>query len=143
MTLGKMRELLNTTLAGELLSLNMCKPHFDYAIDAINTQMSTKFPDIDTVIENSTEENVLDTNYGAFPDKYIRTVVIPAAAHHYYMVDDEGTTSEQNFEQEFRSNLFYMLRDYSYKVPEEYQDYEAGSISGGPELYHGLQGVWL
>ena len=139
MTLLDMKKGLNSLLAGEMLSLDMMKQHLNFAIDEINTAMDTCFPTIDS--------NSLAFDYTAIPDKYIRSVVLPGAAHHYYMVDDEGTTPEKDFYQQFELGKFYMLRDYSYKVPEIYQNTDAddGSHSGAVvstyEDSHGLRGI--
>ena len=126
----QLRNEVNNALAGEQLSLKMMLPHLNFAIDQINSTLNTVFP----VFTEST------TEYTAFPDKWIRQVVVPAAAHHYFVVDDEGRTSEQNFSQLYQQGLFFMLRDYSHCIPDEYLDDEDnGTVNDAWEV----RGIWL
>lgn len=132
-----MRKSLNSLLAGEMLSMEMCKQHINYAIGEINVQLNACFPML-------TDVSDLSENYTAIPDNYITMVVLPGAAHHYYMVDDEGTTSERDFGNQFEQGKFYMLRDYSCMIPEEYQNdnINIGSVQSTYEDYKGGRGVW-
>ncbi len=66
-------------------------------------------------------------------DKYIRSVVLLGAAYKYYIMDEEGTVSAKMYAQMYTTNLFLMCRDYSCQVPEEYQDYDRGYVSGPTE----------
>jgi hypothetical protein len=143
MTYLEMKKQLNTMLNGELVPWKKLIQHINYAIDEINTAMNTLFPIVDP--ESSAMD--MDTDYTAIPDKYIRTAVLPGAVHHYYMVDDEGTTPEIDFARQFEAGKFFMLRDYSCAVPDEYkvQDYPDGSFAGSVEStyedYLGLRGI--
>lgn len=132
-----MKKALNSLLAGEMLSMEMCKQHINYAINEINVQLDSCFPVL-------TDVSDLSQVYNAIPDKYINMVVLPGAAHHYYMVDDEGTTSEADFRNQFELGKFYMLRDYSCNIPEEYQntDLNIGSVPSTYEDYKGGRGIW-
>ncbi len=121
---------INTSLAGEQLTWKMALQHINWAIDGINSEMNTIFPAV-------TAE---DTEYTAFPDKYIRSVLIPGAVHHYYMVDDEGSTGEQDFHNEYRQGLFIMLRDYSHQIPIKYQD---DVDNGTADAAWEVRGVWF
>lgn len=103
---------VNSFLAGEMLSWKQLVAHLNYTVDSINTQMNTKFPAFST--------DVAVTEYTAIPDNYIRSVVIPGAVYHFYVVDEEGATAGLQFQQDFRENMFYMLRDYSCQIPDEY-----------------------
>ena len=106
-------ETINSRLAGEMLSINEVRPLLDSAIDDINTRLNTCFPVFSELPAESTE-------YTAIPDKYIRTVVIPGAVFKFYIVDEEGAEAAPKAEEDFRTNLFYMERDYLMLVPEEY-----------------------
>lgn len=137
MTLLEMKKSLNSLLAGELLSMDMLKQHINFAIDEVNCTLNSCFPVLSDVSD-------LTTEYTAIPDRYIRQVILPGAAHHYYMVDDEGTTPEQDFARQFEAGRFYMLRDYSCMIPEEYQnDDNVGSVQSDYEDYKGKRGITL
>ena len=118
---------LNKALAGERLSLGSAIPYLDYAIDQINIELCSKFPTFSDL--SST-----DTAYTAFPDKYIRQVVIPCAAWRFYVVDEEGGSTAQQYQTDFRENLFYMKRDMLYAIPEQYlEDANQGHVLGPEE----------
>lgn len=138
MQLLEMRKALNSLLAGEMLSMELCKQHINYAINEINVTLNSCFPIL-------TDVSDLAVNYDCIPDKYISMVVLPGAAHHYYMVDDEGTTAERDFGMQFEQGKFYMLRDYSCMVPAEYQcdNLDIGSVQSTYEDYKGTRGVFL
>ena len=111
--------LINQKLAGELLSYSELRPFMDCVIDDINSQLNACYPTFSS-LEASGE-------YVAFPDKYIRSVIVPGTAWYYYVVDEEGTPTAQQFSGDYSRNLFIMQRDMLYNVPEEYQ---ADSLQG-------------
>ena len=143
MTYLEMKKQLNTMLNGELIPWKRLIQHINYAIDEINTVMNTEFP----VVDYDSTAADMSTEYTAIPDKYIRSAVLPGAVHHYFMVDDEGTSPEIDFARQFEAGKFFMLRDYSASVPNEYkvQDNEDGSFAGSVESTyedsHGLRGI--
>lgn len=118
-------ELINHKLADELLSPTQLIKHMDSVIDDINTQLNSVFP---TFTELLQDNQMLNINYTAFPDKYLRSVVVVGAATKYYEIDEEGNPVAQSFAQEYRQQLFYMLRDYSYAIPEEYRAKEVQGV---------------
>ena len=71
----------------------------------------------------------MDLDYTAIPDKYIRTVVIPGAAFKYYITDEEGSYAAPKYEEDYRQGLFYMERDFSFSVPQEYRVDDQGFIN--------------
>jgi hypothetical protein len=129
MLLTQVQRLFNEALAGETLSYKEMLPHLDAAIDGINSKLNSKYP-VFSEVEYDTAESV----YDFFPDKYIRTVVIPGAAWHFYVMDEEGLQTAPQYQQDFEQGKFLMQRDMLYKIPEEYQDDDnAGFIVGDPE----------
>ena len=77
-----------------------------------------------------------------FPDKYIRTVVIPGAAYKFYITDEEGISTATKYEQEYLTNLFYMERDYLPLLPEEYKaSQDQGHIPMPDETQ--TRGLWI
>lgn len=129
MLITKIQKLFNDALAGETLSIKEMLPHLDAAIDGINDKLNSKYPVFSDIPVNSN-----DAVYNFFPDKYIRTVVIPGAAWHFYVMDEEGLQTAPQYLQDYENGKFYMQRDMLYKIPEEYQDDDhAGFIVGNPE----------
>lgn len=128
MHIANLVNLINHKLADELLSQTQLLMHMDSVIDDINSKLNTVFPTFSEVIA---EEGVNNPDYQAIPDKYLRSVVVVGAAYKYYEVDEEGNPSAQNFAQDYQSQLFYMLRDYSLSVPKEYR---AGVMQGAVSL---------
>ena len=84
--------------------------------------------------EAHTVIDTYDAEYNFFPDKYIRTVVIPGAAWHFYVMDEEGLQTAPQYMADYENGKFIMQRDMLYKIPEEYQDDDnQGFIVGDPE----------
>lgn len=117
MLLSNIVKLVNSQLAGEQLTYKNVIPHLDFAIDAINANMNTIYPTFSDLSDT-------DTEYTAFPDRYIRQVVVPGAAWHYYVMDEEGAQTAMQFQMDFENGKFQMLRDMVYSIPEEYVDDE-------------------
>lgn len=129
MLLSEMQRLLNKQLAGEMLSLKECASYFDYTIDGINEKLGACYPTVSDIIETLSE-------YNYFPDKYIRSVVIPGAAWRYYVEDEEGLQTAVQYQVDYENGRFLMQRDMLYAVPVEYQvDVESGSVAGEPTNY--------
>ena len=148
MTHSDILKELNTTLAGEYLTWKQARPHLQWALDKLNDDLDTVFPDLGDTLEYTypdDEDGTTHTGYDYIPDKYIRAVLINGAAHHFYMVDDEGMTSEVTFAQEMREGLFKALRDYSAYIPNKYfKDADlAGSMAFSIEDKVGRRGIWL
>lgn len=132
MQVGQIQSLLNQSLAGEMLSYKQMLVHLNWAIDEINATLNTIFPEFTAEM----------TEYTAFPDRYIRMCIIPGAAHHFYVIDEEGQTGEFSFAQTFETGKFYMLRDYSHQIPEEFQaDINNGTTDSTYEDAYGKRGV--
>ena len=127
-----LQKLINVFLAGEMLSWKQMVPHLNWALDEINSELNTEFP----LFENDT------VTYEAFPDKYVRTVIVPGAVYHFYQVDEEGLTQSTQFKEDFYRGLYAMQRDYSHLIPEEYQsDVLNGTVDSVYQDEDGLRGV--
>lgn len=153
-------QLFNEKLAGEMFNYDEIVSFLDLVIDEINGDLCSKFPAFSEfnptqfpgykqelyTTKNEKGELVIDTkkrdlvysNYDLFPDKYIRSVVIPGAAYKWFSVDEEGASTAPLFQQEYEKGRFEMLRDYIDLVPYEYQDNLSGAISD-PFYYHRLR----
>lgn len=136
MRFNKIIENINARLAGEMLPYAELLPFLDAAVDDVNTRLNTKFPVFSDLDSAAIE-------YTVIPDKYIRTVIIPGAVFKYYVMDEEGAATAVKYEEEYRTNLFYMERDYLSLVPEEYvEDMTQGTYSfeeGHPLYDRGLE----
>ena len=115
MLLNEIVQRVNHALAGEILTYDQILYHLDDTIDAINKELGSKFPAFSEL-----DSSALD--YDAFPDKWIRMVVIPGAAHFFFMADEEGITTAVGYEQRFLENLQSMIDKYLMLVPDEYID---------------------
>lgn len=134
MTIKDIQSLMNINLAGEQLTFKEMIPHLNYAIDEINAQLDALFPVL-TIDDISGE-------YTAIPDRYIRSVVIPGAVVHFYTIDEEGNPQVPQFQIDYQKGIYYMVRDYSYAVPEEYQaDASQGSVASTYADSQGLRGL--
>lgn len=111
---------VNTLLAGETLTLNQMRLFLDSVIDEVNDKLSSKYPTFEGLTESG--------EYAYFPNNFIRSVVIKGAAYKFYVADEEGTPTAVQYKFDYLDALFIMERDYSCKVPVEYQDYERGYI---------------
>lgn len=132
MQVSNIQSLINQNLAGEMLSYKQQLVHLNWALDEINATLNTVFPEFTADM----------TEYTAIPDRYIRMCLVPGAVHHFYIVDEEGQTGEYNFVQEFETNKFRMLRDYSHQIPDEYlADGDNGTTVSTYEDNEGLRGV--
>lgn len=118
--------LVNRKLANELLSQTELLMHMDSVIDDINSQLNSTFPTFSEVI---VEEGVNNPDYQAIPDKYLRSVVVVGSAVKYYEADEEGNQSALSFAQDYRQQLFYMLRDFSFSIPYKYRAVTQGFIN--------------
>ena len=120
--------LVSKQLADELVSESEMLSYMDRAIDDINARLNTVFPTFTEFKEANADVDNLSLDYTAIPDKYIRTVVIPGAAFKYYTTDEEGSYSAPKYEEDYKQGLFYMERDFSFSVPDEYRADEQGFI---------------
>jgi hypothetical protein len=137
MLLTDITKQVNATLAGEMLTYQELRPYLDKVIDKINTELDSCFP-VFADLPNYT------TEYSYFPDKYIRTVVVPGAAWHYYVMDEEGASAAPQFQMDYREGMFYMLRDYVEQVPVEYQNtIEQGMVHFNLEKQQGVAGIYI
>lgn len=126
MLMTNIQKLFNNALAGETLSIKEMIPHLDAAIDGINDKLNTCYP-----VFSELDLTTANAEYSYFPDKYIRTVVVPGAAWHYYVMDEEGLQTAPQYQLDYENGKFLMQRDMLYCIPEEFQaDTEAGSVIG-------------
>ena len=114
MKITKIISLINTKLAGELLTKQELMPFLDNVIDDINDRLNSCFPAFSEL-----EPEV--TDYDFFPDRYIRQAVVQGAAWYYYVTDEEGSQAAMQYQALYQSALFMMTRDYSEAVPLQYQ----------------------
>lgn len=118
--------LVNRKLADEFIGVNEQLVHLDAVIDDINAELNAVFPTFTQVLEDNGRD--IATDYVAIPDKYIRSVIATGAAFKFYTTDEEGGYSAPKYEEEYRKALFYMVRDFSLNVPEEYQANNQGFL---------------
>lgn len=133
MKYSTMITLISKHLGDELVSESEMLSYMDRVIDDINARLNTVFPTFTEFKEQQfdyerPESDVLELDYTAIPDKYIRTVVIPGAAFKYYTTDEEGGYSAPKYEEDYRQGLFYMERDYSFSIPQEYRADDQGFV---------------
>lgn len=121
-------DLISKHLGDELVSETEMLSYMDRVIDDINTALNAKFPTFTEFKEANSDVNNELLDYTAIPDKYIRTVVIPGAAFKYYTTDEEGMYAAPKYEEDYNQGLFYMLRDFSFSIPEEYQEDNQGYV---------------
>lgn len=146
-----MVQLFNEKLAGEMFNYDEIVPYLDLALDEINADLSSKFPAISSftpaqfpgykaeqytthdeqgnLIIDIAAQTAVYNNYDLFPDKYIRSVLIPGAAYKWFSVDEEGASTAPLFQQEYEKGRFEMVRDYMDLVPYEYVNDLTGAIS--------------
>ena len=135
MLISQIVKLINQNLADELCSPAELLSYMDRVIDDINTRLNAKFPTVSEVIATAGETT--DPDYNVFPDKYIRSVVVTGAAYKYYVTDEEGNATAQQYGVDYQQNLFYMERDYSFSIPEAYQEDNQGFVNN-PDKEVGL-----
>ena len=123
MDLNKLVQRTNSLLAGEQLTFEQLKVHFDSVIDDINSHLNSDYPSLSEFQEEDYEGTY---NYDYFPDKYMRSVVAVGAAYYFYMTDEEGAQSAVEYAQKYHNNLFFMQRDHI--VPEEFNAGDKGSL---------------
>lgn len=128
--------LISKHLADELVSESEMLSYMDRVIDDINARLNTVFPTFTEFKEQQFDyerpddlSEIEQLDYTAIPDKYIRTVVIPGAAFKYYSTDEEGGYAAPKYEEDYRQGLFYMERDYSFNIPNEYRADSQGYVN--------------
>lgn len=128
--------LISKHLADELVSESEMLSYMDRVIDDINARLNTVFPTFTEFKEQQFDyerpddlSEIEQLDYTAIPDKYIRTVVIPGAAFKYYSTDEEGGYAAPKYEEDYRQGLFYMERDYSFSIPNEYRADSQGYVN--------------
>jgi len=126
MNLQEIVRRVNLRLAGEQLTFSQLRVFLDDTIFDINTRLNTMFPSFSEFTNDTFPENY--PNYNFFPDKYIHNVVTLGAASKFYTSDEEGIESAPKYGQDYARNLFYMERDYSQQIPEEWQANRQGYI---------------
>ena len=125
MQLTNIVSLVNSNLAGELLTLNQMIPFLDQTIDEINDKLNTVYP---AFSEFDPNEHPDYPDYNFFPDMYIRSVVCVGAAYYFYITDEEGVNAAPMYQQMYQAALFRMERDYR-PANEWLKDENAGSVS--------------
>ena len=140
MEIAKICKLVNQSLAGEMLRQDELMLYMDKVIDDINSQLNSNYP---TFSEYTSEFFPDYPNYNVFPEKYIRSVVVPGAAYNFYKVDEEGNSTAPLFRQEYQTNLFYMVRDMMESVPPRFQGRCQGYVESDSEtLNFEMKTLW-
>ncbi len=122
MLLTQIVKKINHRLDGETLPYRELVDHLDAVIDNINETLNTVYPVFSDLPEEATE-------YAYFPDRYIRSVVIPGAALRFYITDEEGGNPPPGYTVEYQGALFRMLRDFLHMVPDEWKTVDtAGTV---------------
>ena len=78
----------------------------------------------------------MDLNYDLIPDKYQRSVVIVGTALKVYQADEEGNESASVFQMEYEQQLFYMIRDFSFSIPPQFQEDDQGYLGISDQDIH-------
>jgi len=158
MTKQMITYLFNEKLAGEQFRYSEIVSYLDLVIDEINADLSSCYPAFSVfepstypnykleeylvldakgnptfdangnlVIDEDKRRAVYE-NYDFFPDKYIRSVLIPGAAYKWFSVDEEGASTAPLLQAEYEKARFEMVRDYIDYVPYEYVNDTIGGI---------------
>lgn len=131
MHLNMIMRFLNDKLAGENLMFDQALVYLDSVIDDINTELQATYP---AFSEFNIKNFPKYPNYNFFPDKYIRSVVIPGAAYKFYTTDEEGASVAPQYMYDYKQNMFLMKRDYSSQIPQMFQDHSSsGMLLNGDE----------
>lgn len=150
MTKQMITYLFNEKLAGEQFRYSEITSFLDLVIDEINADLSAKFPAFSTFepnsypgykaelyttkdangndVINTAQQKAVYENYDFFPDKYIRSVVIPGAAYKWFSMDEEGASTAPLYQAEYEKARFEMVRDYIDYVPYEFINDTIGGI---------------
>lgn len=137
MLLTKITSEVNKKLAGEMLTYLDLVSFLDSTIDDINSHLNSCYPAFSEIAKT-------DTEYNYFPDRYIRTVVIPGAAWYFYVADEEGTQTATQYATDYNRGLYLMLRDHLHNVPIEYQvDIQQGAVDFEFVQQAGSEGVFI
>ena len=121
MTIQNIVAGVNAKLAGETLTYTQLRIFLDEVIDDINAALASNFPTFEDIASNG--------EYTAFPDRYIRSVIITGAAFKFYVTDEEGNQTAPQYQWDYQDRLFLMKRDYAGQVPTECQMPDQGYIT--------------
>lgn len=111
--------------------------YMDLVIDDINERLQAKYPTFTEWNQFVTDWNeqrtenipaLINTNYSAIPDKYLRTVVALGAAVKFYTRDEEGEQIALDYQNRYEMALFKMVRDFHNQVPKIFQENTGGFI---------------
>ena len=147
MYLSELTIRINQKLGDDSRTQTELLSYMDAVIDDINTALSSKFPTFSEVgrdylklylktgVPNINFEmpskyaaSETDFDYNFFPDKYLRSVLVVGTALKVYEVDEEGNQTALMFKYDYDNQLFFMVRDYSFSIPEQYQEDGQGYI---------------
>lgn len=138
MTINEIVKRVNRLLSGEMLIYSELEEHLDSVIDDINARLNSNYPAF-SEFKAATHPTYPDYNF--FPERYMRSVVLPGAATKFYTQDTEGIEAAPEFMRNYQTNLFYMERDYLEHVPTAYQAVEKrGLLTQDPTLDGG---IWI
>ena len=123
---------INEHLAGEQYDYTRYEMFLDHAIDDINSQMNTRYPTFSEL--RVANRGVKPPKYECFPDRYIRSCLIPGAAYYFYTADEEGIDTAPAYKELFFKGLFMMLRDYV-EYDKHYKAHDdVGSLRMRPDI---------
>ena len=118
---------VNRKLADEMLTVSQLIEFMDEAINDINTNLCSTFPTISEFESNKANYSAYP-DYNFFPNKYIQSVLIVGTAYKFYINDEEGMPTANQYGKDYQQNMYYMVRDYSDRVPAEYQEDYRGML---------------
>lgn len=121
MTFVKLIEYINVSLSGEMLQYQDLELILDDSIDDVNDTLNSTFPTFSEIYHAGRDGYVDEDGVLFFPDRYMRSVIIPMAAYKFYMMDEEGVPSAPAYYAKYKEGLFKMLRDFLDHVPEKYR----------------------
>ena len=136
MQLTNITARLNEMLGGERHGYSKLVAHLDKTIDDINAKLNSTYPAFSELPAGSAE-------YSYFPDRYIRSVVLPGAAWYYFTSDEEGISTANQYMEDYARGLFHMLRDHFNYVPAEYQSTELKALVFNGDLEDGERGITI
>lgn len=140
MQIATLIDRINKKLAGELLDYEELKVHLDSVIDDINSQLNATFPVFSEFTPTAYPQLFPDYNF--FPEKYLRSVVVPGAAFKFYITDEEGAEAAPKYDMEYSKALFLMMRDYSNSVPTQYQAVDTGYLVNEESIEPGISSLF-
>lgn len=166
MYISELAARINQKLADDTKTQTELIVYMDAVIDDINARLNSRFPTYTEFIRaylyyngpipapepeppnpeytvpytpdslHQYQPTAMDLNYDLIPDKYQRSVVIVGTALKVYQADEEGNESASVFQMEYEQQLFYMIRDFSFSIPPQFQEDDQGYLGISDQDIH-------